>query len=181
MAEQEKPTEESMECVEIHDPDNPGEKKTIPKADYDPAVHTLWSEPMPEQQHMDADDAGHDPDAPVYDPDHEPVPGPPMQNPIVTMSPEALPEQPNAAVIEAPGSKAAEIVHRHRGDEPVDLPGPRQDRSEPETRRAEDMQRSLGGEGKQTEEDRLLRREEMSSDQGEHHEMKGDEKPDDSK
>lgn len=163
-----------MEMVEIHDPDNPGQKKTIPKGDYDPAVHTLWSEPMP-------DDPTHHPDAPVYDPDHDPVPGPPMQDPLVTSTPESLPEQPNAAVIEAPGSKAAELIQRQRGDEPVDLPGPRQDRSEPETRRAEDMQRSLGGGGKQTEEDRLLRREEMSSDQGEHHEMEGDEKPDDSK
>lgn len=156
---------EHEEMVEIQDPDDARRKKSIPRSEYDPAMHTLWSDRMAPAQ---ADDPAHTPSMPVAD--VEPVPGPPMQDPTVAMSPEALPEQPNAAVIEAPGSKAAEIIQRQRGDEPIDMSGPREDRAEPETLRAQSVQRAMGGELPQTDEDRQVRREEMSHDQSKHEE-----------
>jgi|SRR5687768_57787 len=112
-----------MEMVDIHDPDNPAQKKTIPRGDYDPAVHTMWSEPMGD------------------DPDHDSAAGPPMQDPTVAMTPESLPDEPNAAVIEAPGSKAAEMIQRQRGDEPQDISGPDEDRAEQEMERVAEVQR----------------------------------------
>lgn len=148
---------ETKDRVDIRNPSNPNQKLVLSAKDYDPAKHELWTE---------VDEAEALKREMVTDPNRVPMPGPPMQDVLVASSPEALPEQPNAAVIEAPGSRAAELIHRARHDEPINMAGPRQDRAEMETRRAEHVQSTVGISPKQTEEARELRRREYASAQG---------------
>lgn len=147
---------ESKDKVEVRHPANPNRKLEMDAKDFDPAKHEAWTA-MDEAEAQKREAMAKNV--------QEPMPGPPMQLPADAFYPEVLPGQPNAAVIEAPGSKAAEIIQRARGDVPIDMAGTRQDRAEQETRRAESVSGAPLVSPKQSEEDRELRRREYSSDQ----------------
>lgn len=144
------------EQVEVRHPQNPNRKVSMSAKDFDPAKHEVWSEKDETELKVREQMAENL---------VNPVPGPPMQMPAGASMPNVLDDQPNAAVIEAPGSRAAELIQRARGDVPIYMPGTRQDRAEMETRRAEAAQGAPVVSPRQTEEDRELRRREYSRDQ----------------
>jgi len=109
--------------VDIHDPDNPQAKKTVERSEYREDKHQLWEKQVAEDEE-----------------DVEVV-GPPMMQELGTTHPDPLPEEPNAAVIEAPGSMAAQMIQRARGQKPVTLVGPQQARAMEETNRAARVRR----------------------------------------
>lgn len=144
------------EQVEVRHPQNPNRKVSMSVKDFDPAKHEAWSEKDEEQLKIREQMAENM---------RSPMPGPPMQMPAGMANPNALADQPNAAVIEAPGSTAAQMIQRARGDVPIYMQGTRQDRAEMETRRANAAQGAPAVSPKTTEEDWELRRREYSRDQ----------------
>lgn len=135
---------EIVETVDVQNPAHPKQKLTIKRSEYDEDVHTLW----------EADD---DEDEPL---------GPPMMvNPVIG-SGDSLPAEPNAAVIEAPGSLAAQMIQAARGQHPVDLAGPQTTRAEQETRRAAEVRR-MAAEAEEVAQEREKERAEAEKDKDE--------------